>query len=306
MLNFRHIHYFVTLVAERSFSRAAERLHIAQPPLSRAIQQLEDELGAQLVDRKARPFRLTPIGQVFHDQARVVLERAEALRETTVSLVKAERRRFVIGFVASTMYARLPELIRAFRAAAPEVELVLVECSTLDQIIALKEGRIDVGFGRIRFDDPAVRRTVLRHERLVAALPAGHPLARQDLVSLRDFKDQPVIVYPREPRPSYADQVISALRDHAVEPRIAHEARELLTAIGLVAAEEGLTIVPESVSRARTGDVVYRDLAETATSPIIMSQRLGDHRPELQVMATVIAACYAGWGYAVPEALFEV
>jgi DNA-binding transcriptional LysR family regulator len=303
-MDLRHLRYFVTICAERNFSRAAARLNIAQPPLSRAIQQLEAEVGAQLIDRRARPLRLTPIGQLFHDQARGVLDRAEAMRTTIASLTATKRRRFTIGFVASTIYARLPELIRAFRATAPEVELVLVESPTLDQIVALKEGRIDVGFGRIRFDDPDIRRVVLRNERLIAALPLAHPLAQQEVLSLRDFREQPLIVYPREPRPSYADQVISILRDNAVEPTIAHEARELQTAVGLVAAEEGIAIVPESVRRARTGDVVYRDLAETATSPIIMSHRRGNRSPELLLMAQVIAANYSAWGYDVPDALF--
>ena len=304
-MDLRHLRYFVTLAAERNFNRAAERLNIAQPPLSRAIQQLEDEVGAKLIDRSTRPLRLTTIGQLFHAQARSVLDRAEAMRETLASFTALERRRFVIGFVASTIYARLPELIRAFRVAAPDVELALVESTSLDQILALKEGRIDIGLGRIRFDDPAIRRVVLRDEQLVAALPANHPLARRRTVSLRDLKGQPLILYPREPRPGYADQVISILRDHAVEPRIAHEARELQIAIGLVAAEEGIAIVPESVSRSRTGDVVYRDLAEVATSPIIMSHRLGSKAPELRLFAKVVARKYSEWGYSVPEALFE-
>ncbi len=304
-MDLRHLRYFVTLAAERNFNRAADRLHMAQPPLSRAIQQLEEEVGAVLLDRSERPFRLTPIGQVFHSQAQGVLERAESMRSTLAAFAATKRRRFVIGFVASTIYARLPELIRAFRTTAPDVELVLVESPTLDQMLALKEGRIDIGFGRIRFDDPDIRRIVLRNERLVAALPVAHPLAMKETLSLQDFSAQPLIVYPREPRPSYADQVISILRDQAVEPRVAHEARELQTAIGLVAAEEGLAIVPESVRRARTGDVVYRDLEEAPTSPIILSHRRGSSSAELRIMSDIIVTSYAAWGYAVPEALFS-
>ncbi|KRB85313.1 LysR family transcriptional regulator [Sphingomonas sp. Root710] len=305
-MDLRNLRYFVTLATERNFNRAAERLNIAQPPLSRAIQQLEAEVGAELIDRSTRPLRLTAVGRLFLDQAHSVLDRAEAMRSTMASMVASRQRRFVIGFVASTIYARLPQLIRAFRATAPDVELVLVESSTLDQIVALKEGRIDVGFGRIRFDDPEVRRVVLRDEPLIAALPATHPLAQQEVISLLNLRDERIIIYPREPRPSYADQVISLLRDHAVEPRIAQEARELQTAIGLVAAEEGIAIVPESVRRARTGDVVYRELAETATSPIIMSYKRGVRSPELEIMAAVIAKNYAIWKYQVPEGLISL
>ncbi len=303
-MNLRQLQYFVTLAAERNFNRAAERLNMAQPPLSRAIRQLEEEFGADLFDRAARPLRLTPVGSLFHEQAVQLLGRIDSMRTMVRAAAVNERRSFTIGFVASTIYARLPELIRAFRAEAPNVELVLVESSTLDQITALKERRIDVGFGRIRFEDPAVSRTVLRYERLVAALPSGHRLARTERpLSLHELAGEPFVLYPRLPRPSYADQVISLLKDHGIAPRIAHEARELQIAIGLVAAEEGVAIVPESVRRSRTEDVVYRDLVEPATSPIIMSRRVDDHSAELETMSRVIVRSYGLWGYDIPEAL---
>ena len=300
----RLLRYFVAVAEEGNFNRAAERLRIAQPPLSRAIQQMEAAIGAELFDRTARPVRLTPVGQLLYPQAIQLLSRMEDLDTMLKSAAGSERRRFAIGFAASTIYARLPELIREFRKAAPHVELVLMESPTLDQIAALKDGRIDVGFGRIRFEDPSVRRIVLRHEKLVAAFPVDHPLASGDApISLRDIAGEPQIIYPRAPRPSYADQVISLFRDHAIEPRIAHEARELQIAVGLVAAEEGMAIVPESVRRARSHDVAVRELAEPATSPIIMSHRTGDRSPELSIMATVIARKYRQWGYVVPDAL---
>ncbi|WCT74128.1 LysR family transcriptional regulator [Sphingomonas naphthae] len=303
-MDLRHLRYFVTVAAERNFNRAAEKLHIAQPPLSRAIQQLEAELGAELIDRTARPLKLTNVGHLFHEQAVQVLRRMDDMRTMMSAAVSSERRRFTMGFVSSTIYARLPELIREFRGEAPDVELVLVESVTFDQIAALKDGRIDVGFGRIRFEDPAVRRTILRNERLVVALPAGSPLAQETTpISLADLAAQPLILYPRFPRPSYADQVLSLFHDHGIEPKVVYEARELQIAIGLVAAEEGIAIIPESVRRSRTEDVRYRDLVEPATSPIIMSQRVGDTSPELRLMARIIARKYAEWGYAVPESL---
>ncbi|WP_225010438.1 MULTISPECIES: LysR family transcriptional regulator [Novosphingobium] len=305
-MDLRQLRYFLAVADERNFTRAATHLHIAQPPLSRAIQQLEDEMGAPLLDRTARPLRLTPLGQLVREQALQILGRMDDLKTMVKAAVVAERRRFTIGFVASTIYARLPELIRAFRKEAPNVDLVMVESTTLDQIAALKEGRIDVGFGRIRFDDDAVRRVVLRNEKLIAAFPADHPLARDEgPVSIRELAGEPLIIYPRSPRPSYADQVISLFRDNAVEPRIVHEARELQIAIGLVAAEEGIAIVPESVRRARSHDVAFRELVEPATSPIIMSHRVGDHSPELAIMAQVVVRKYSEWGYAVPNALIH-
>ncbi|GAY23665.1 aromatic hydrocarbon utilization transcriptional regulator CatR [Sphingobium fuliginis] len=306
MLDMRLLRYFVAVADEGNFNRAAERLHIAQPPLSRAIQQLEAHVGAPLLDRASRPLRLTGVGRLLHAQAVQVLSRMEDVEAMVKAAATSRRRRLVIGFVASTIYARLPELIRAFRKVADNVELVMVESTTLDQIAALKEGRIDVGFGRIRFEDPGVRRIILRDEKLVAAFPIDHPLASGEWpISLRELADEPQIVYPRAPRPSYADQVISLFRDQAIEPRIVHEARELQIAIGLVAAEEGMAIVPESVRRARSHDVAFRELAEPATSPIILSHRPGDRSPELALMTSVVARKYAEWGYDVPAALSE-
>lgn len=304
MMDLRLFRYFVAVADEGNFNRAAERLHIAQPPLSRAIQQLEAHVGAPLLDRTTRPLRLTEVGKLLYAQALQVLTRMDDVEAMVKAAAVSKRRQLVIGFVASTIYARLPELIREFRKAAQNVELVMVESTTLEQITALKEGRIDVGFGRIRLDDPAVRRIILRNEKLIAAFPVDHPLAQlEGPVSLRELAGEPQILYPRNPRPSYADQVISLFRDHAVEPRIVHEARELQIAIGLVAAEEGMAIVPESVRRARSHDVAYRELVEPATSPIIMSHRPGDRSPELALMAQVIARKYEDWGYDVPAAL---
>ncbi|CAM8664963.1 LysR Transcriptional regulator [Sphingobium cupriresistens] len=306
MLDLRLLRYFVAIADEGNFNRAAARLHIAQPPLSRAIQQLESHLGSTLLDRSTRPLRLTAAGKLLYVQALQMLSRMEDMEMMMKAAATSKRRQLVIGFVASTIYARLPELIREYRKAAENVELVMVESTTLEQITALKEGRIDVGFGRIRFDDPAVRRIVLRNEQLIAAFPIDHPLARQSgPVSIRELAREPQIIYPRQPRPSYADQVISLFRDHAVEPRIAHEARELQIAIGLVAAEEGMAIVPESVRRARSHDVAYRELVEPVTSPIIMSHRFGDHSPEIAVLTEVVARKYAEWGYARPTAIHD-
>ncbi len=279
-MDLRQLRYFVTVAAERNFNRAAERLHMAQPPLSRSIQQLEAEVGASLIDRTSRPLALTPMGQLFHDQAVQVLRRVDDMRTMMDAAIATDRRRFTMGFVASTIYARLPALIREFRAEMPDVELTLVESPTLDQIAALKEGRIDIGFGRIRFDDPAVRRTVLRRESLVAAVPMGSHLGQDGApVSLSALAREKLVLYPSASRPSYADQVLSLFHDNGLSPNQIVEARELQIAIGLVAAEEGVAVIPESVRKARTEDVRYLDLVEPAHSPIIMSHGSAMPRP---------------------------
>ncbi|HEY4548099.1 MAG TPA: LysR family transcriptional regulator [Pedomonas sp.] len=303
-MDIRQLRYFLAVATERNFSRAAERLHMAQPPLSRQIQQLEQEVGAELFDRGSRPMALTEAGRLFYEHAIQVTRRMDELKESMRSYINASRPRFVVGFVPSVLYARLPDIIREFRRAAPDIDLRLIEMMSMEQISALKEGRVDAAFGRVRFDDPAVERRVLREERLVAALPIGHRLlAGERPIDLADFTGEPLIVYPREPRPSYADQVLSLLRDQGVMPSAVHEVRELQTALGLVAAEDGICIVPASVHMMGRRDIIFRELAQKASSPIILSHRRGDTSPSLVILTEVLARLYASWGWAVPPGL---
>ena len=281
-MELRHLRYFVAVAAERSFSRASEKLHVAQPPLSRQIQQLEEELGAQLLHR-GRPITLTESGRYFFEQALQVLQRTDEIRAMIRSIGAGKKRRFGIGFVASTLYSTLPELIRRFRRAAPDVEIVLSELTTLEQAVALREGRIDIGFGRLRFDDDGLTRHVIREEKLSIAAPHGHALIRTKTpLKLKQTVDLPLILYPKAPRPSYADQVLSFYHKLGLEPKIGFEARELQTALGLVAAGIGITLVPSSVRRLGRNDVKYIALDEPEiTSPIIVSCRPNDRSPLL-------------------------
>ncbi|MDE8652010.1 LysR family transcriptional regulator [Novosphingobium album (ex Liu et al. 2023)] len=282
-MELRHLRYFVAVANEQNFTRAAEVLNIAQPPLSRQIRQLEEELGAQLLDREARPLRLTEAGRLLYEHAVHVLAGVDQIRTMMRQLAGVGRRRFVIGFVGSTLYGLLPEVIRQFRAGAGQVEVSVIECSTVEQIAALKEGRIDVGFGRLRFEDPAIRRIVLAEEPLVAVVPADHPLALPGApVRLADLLAEPLIVYPRPARPSYADQILGIFHDLGLQPEALLEVHELQTAIGLVAAHAGLSIVPESVQRLRRDDIAYLPIADSAArSPIMMIHRAGDISGEL-------------------------
>ena len=293
-LELRQLRYFVVVARERNFTRAAEALRIAQPPLSRQIQQLEDELGVTLIERGSRPVRLTNGGRLLYEQAVQVLERVEETKAIARRLQEAGRQRISFGFVPSTLYGYLPEVIRRYRGARPGVELTLLELTTLEQITALKEGRIDVGFGRIPFDDPLVERRLLRNERLIAALPTGQSLlAQTGRLRLDDLAAEPLIVYPNAPRPSYADQVLTLYREHGLKPPVVHEVREVQTALGLVAAEAGVCLVPASVERLNRDNVLYRPLdEEKAVSPIIMSNRKGDKSPEITLILKLIREIY--------------
>lgn len=292
-MELRHLRYFVAVAEEKNFTRAAERLCMAQPPLSRQIQQLEEELGTILFARGARPLKLTEAGEFFYAHAQQLLARTVDLKAMTQRVGKIERT-MAIGFVASTLYGMLPKIIRRFKSLHPSIELDLHEMTTMEQIKALKEGRIDVGFGRIKHEDANVRRIVLREERLMVAVPAGHPLTLAGTpVSLKDLVTETLIIYPKAPRPSYADQVLDAFRDRALVPGKIFEVRELQIALGLIAAGEGIAVVPSSLKNLQRNDVVYLELNErNAVSPVIMSVRLMDQSEDLQFLLALIYDLY--------------
>jgi DNA-binding transcriptional LysR family regulator len=280
-MELRHLRYYEAVAAERNFTRAAERLGVAQPPLSRQIRELETEMGVMLFDRASRPVRLTEAGRVFHEQAAQVLAGVEQLRRSMARLTTSGRRRFAIGIVGSIVSGAMPGMIRTFRTAAPHVEVQLLELTTLEQVAALKDGRIDIGLGRLHVDDSAIRREVLYDEPLVAAVAIDHPLATRGTIALEDLTAETLIVYPNQPRPSYADHVLKLFRDRGLHSDHITEVREIQTALGLVAAQSGVAIVPASMQRIRRDDIVYLPIADpAAVSPIILSRREGDTTSE--------------------------
>ncbi|MDI4664014.1 LysR family transcriptional regulator [Xanthobacter autotrophicus] len=294
-MDVRQLRYFVAVAQERNFTRAAERLNIAQPPLSRQIQGLEDELGVQLIDRSERPLKLTEAGRFFYEQALQMIGRMDQIRNTTRQLGRSGRSLFVVGCVASTLYGGMPDLTRRMRRLWPDMEIELKEMSSTQQVAALKEGRIDLGFGRVRVTDPAIERITLREERLVLALPLDHPkLAQKGPLPLSTLEDEMLVLYPSEPRPSFADEVLVLLGDRNVRPRAIREVRELQMALGLVAADDGVTIVPAAAQRLRSYDVAYRHFDDPKlVSPIIMSYRANDASGRIEAIKQLIREMYA-------------
>src|SRR5215212_4502761 len=207
-MELRHLRYFAASVREGSVTRAAKTLNMAQPPLSRQLQQLEEELGAVLIERGSRPLRVTDAGRFFYEHALSILDRAEALKMMTRRVGQIDKGRFGIGFVGSILYGPLPGMIRRFHATYPDLDIEMLELTSVQQVSALKEGQIDIGFGRLHIDDPAIEREVLIEEPLVAALPIGHPLLddpgplRRDEVVYRPLQDgtvtSPIILCSRK------------------------------------------------------------------------------------------------------------
>ncbi|HRO59820.1 MAG TPA: LysR family transcriptional regulator [Burkholderiaceae bacterium] len=281
-MKLRQLRYFQVVARELNVTRAAELLHMAQPPLSRQIRSLEDELGVALFVREGRALKLTDAGRFLLEQSLQVTARIDEIAAATRAIGQHRRIWFGIGFVPSTLYGFVPELIRRVRSADPQVDVGLSEMTSLQQLEALKLGRIDIGFGRIPFDDPEIEREVLMAEPLAAVLPIAHPLLKtcgRKGLSVGDLAALPFVLYPARPRPSYADQVLDQFRSAGYTLNVVQEANELQTAIGLVAAGLGVTVVPASVQRLYRDDIGYAPLDSSAfSSPVIVSYRREDRR----------------------------
>ena len=292
-MELRHLRYFVAVVEEQSFTKAAEKLFIAQPPLSRQIQNLEQELGIQLFERGSRPLKTTEAGQFFYQHAVKLLSNAEEIKSMT-KRVGIAGRTVTIGFVGSLLFGLLSRIVYLFKQQHPHLKIEMVEMTTNDQIQALKEGRIDVGFGRLRISDPAVRRILLREERLMVAVHSSHPFAAQkEGVYLADVVDQQLFLYPNHNKPNFSTQIRGVFSEYGLEPRKIREVRELQLALGFVAAGEGVCIVPESAQNIHLAHLHFIPLLDdSAVSPVFMAIRNMDESEDIRSLFDCIYQVY--------------
>ncbi|MFM0694395.1 LysR family transcriptional regulator [Paraburkholderia graminis] len=284
-MNLRALQCFVILAEELNFSRAAERLHIAQPALSQQIRSLEDRLGTQLVDRARRPLALTEAGHYLCTEARQILGALEQAGLATQEIGVGRRGWLSVGFTRSAMYSILPPALKAFHHAYPQVELKLFEMLTEEQTDALRDMRIHVGIGRQPLAIDGCTSYPLLRERVMVALEPGHPLAAQKKVKIADLADTPLILYPKHQNAQFKRSVLSLYRDAGLTPLVAHQAYEIQTAIALVAAGLGVTFIGESVARLGRSDVVYRHLTgpgSTHRSTLAATFRTDDASPHLR------------------------
>lgn len=274
----------MTLAEELNFSRAAERLHIAQPALSQQIRALEERLGTQLIDRTRRPLRLTEAGQYLCTEARQIIGAIEQATLGTLEVGMGRRGWLSIGFTRSAMYSILPPALKAFHREYPQVELKLYEMLTDEQSDALRDMRIHVGIGRQPLAMEGYTTRVLLREQVVVVMALDHPLAKRKKVRIEELADTPLILYPKHQNAQYKRSVLSLYRDAGVTPLVAHQAYEIQTAIALVAAGLGVTVVGESVARHGRTDVVYRHLTgpgSTQRSTLAATYRTDDMSPHL-------------------------
>lgn len=281
-MELRHLRYFVAVAEELHFGRAAERLFMAQPPLSQQIRQLEEEIGTPLLARTNRRVQLTAAGAVFLDEARDILARAEQAVVMAQRASRGEAGWFGVGFVASAIYDVLPRILRRFREQFPDVELVLLELPGVEQWQALREKRIHVGFARLPEPEAGIVLEPVAHDTLMAALPAGHPLAQHAELRLSDLAAEPFILYPPQPESPFGEYVLRLCTEAGFTPRVVQKTGEIQTAVSLVDAGIGVAIVPASTQNLRREGVVYRPLVDPVpTIELTLGYRTNEPSPIL-------------------------
>lgn len=287
-MDFRQLRYFVAVAEELSFSAAARRLHVSQPPLSLQIKALETELGAVLLDRNKRNVALTEAGALFLDQARRALGNLDRAAEVVRLASKGEAGEIRIAFTASVPMAEaFPRLVRSFRDNHPAARADLIHMSTGQQLQALADKSVDVGFLRpslLFCPPPNIQTLNLWTDRLVAVLPAWHALAaRPDPLPMAALADEAFILFPRGLGCGLFEHVTVLASRAGFAPRLMQEAREGATIVGLVAAGMGISVLPDTYARTGIPGVVYRELdTPDATSSLLLAYRRDDASPLLR------------------------
>ncbi|BAZ15054.1 LysR family transcriptional regulator [Calothrix sp. NIES-4071] len=288
-MELRHLRYFVTLAEELHFGRAAIRLHIAQPPLSQQIRQLEDELGFQLFHRTKRVVQLTEAGEVFLLEVQKIFKQLEQAVQTGRQTSRGEAGQLVIGFVSSTTYNVLPEILRKFRAEVPGVKLELHELTTDEQWRLLREGKIDIGFVRPPIEEPLFATETVYKEPLIVALPEGHRLAKETSVSIKSLSNDDFILFPRTFSPGLHDAMINLCQQAGFYPKVTQEAIQMQTIVSLVAAQMGVAIVPSSLQHLQRTGVIYKPIEEFVTEVAInIIWRRNDISPTVQKFLYIV------------------
>jgi len=253
---------FITLAEELHFGRAAQRLHMTQPPLTQAIANLEQQLRVRLFDRTKRSVHLTAAGRALLPQARELLARAQALPAHARAAAHGEVGRLRLAFVSTVGFGPLPQWVRAFRSLYPQVEFELIEATGDVQLLALERGEIDAGF---MLHSPGFAPGGLQHlriarEPLALALPEQHPLAGARTLSLGSVLAQPLVIFPRRILPSLHDAIFGMYHAAGRAPQVAQDAIQMQTIVNLVSAGLGVAWVPDSVRQFQRSGVVYRQM----------------------------------------------
>ncbi|PCE22962.1 LysR family transcriptional regulator [Paraburkholderia acidicola] len=289
-MELKQMRYFLALAEELNFGRAAERLHITQPPLTRNIHALEEELGAQLFVRSSKGTELTEAGKALLAEVPNILGLSKRAAELAKLAGQGLTGRLDVGIFSSGVLNVIPRLLAEFHTQRPNIKIGLHNMSKTEQIVALRERRITIGFNRLVPDEPDIEVDWVQREPFLVALYEGHPLCSRKFITLKDMHDQPMIVYPNAPVYGLAQQVAAAFREEGYSLRIEQEVEDVVTCIALVASRFGICITTESAANLRLPGVVYKPLKSPVLKQIELNclYRRGDSSAVLQAFLTLV------------------
>ena len=280
-VTFRQLRYFLVLSEELHFGRAAERLHISQPPLSASLKQLEQTLGFELLKRNQRDVHLTPAGRLYAETVRQILIQLEAAEAAAAQTAQKITGRLTVAFVPSMLFRNLGVTLKQFHDAYPDIELELREMNTGKQVEGLLTRGIDVGFVHsVDLPEP-IAETVLETERLMCCVPRDHRLAGRGRVRLADLAGERVLLFSREFAPQFHDKIVDLLAEAGNRPYSSYHIQHWFTVVALVGRGMGVSLVPQSLSRTRFGNVRYLEIEEAEAEHHISMLWHRDNRSEL-------------------------
>ncbi|VWB44279.1 LysR family transcriptional regulator [Burkholderia lata] len=289
-LELRHLKYFVAVAEELNFHRAARRLHLSQPALSRQIQQLEDEIDVALFQRSAKRIDLTTAGRTLQSHAYTILAHVRKAEEQSRSVGKGEAGYLAIGFFGSAIFDVIPKLLLEYGRQHPNVKLQLFQMTKEAQIQALRDRELTIGFNRMVPPQSDIVQRVVLTEDMMVAIPSAHPLARQRRIDCYEVLNEPMVLYPRWTTPGLGTRVYEIFDAYNAQPNVVQEVTDVATAMALVAGGFGLSIVPQSASHLRLPGIVYRPLIAKVAAKIelVCLYRRDDHSPILRSFLEVL------------------
>jgi DNA-binding transcriptional LysR family regulator len=272
-MELRHLKYFVALAEELNFSRAAERVGIAQPPFSTQIRDLEIELGVTLFERTKRRVQITKAGKIFLAEVKLVMQQVNVAVAAVQKAGKGESGQLIVGFNNAASYSVLPDVLKQFYSKYPDAEILLKELTTSQQLANLKNGQIDVGLQCLPINSSGIKvidssglvTVFIRAELLMIALPIKHPLAKSPMITFQMLEKELFILPPPQNGDGLYYQISGLFRESKFLPKRTQQVLELPTIVNLVASGIGIAIVPSSLQNLQKEGVVYKFLAESQT-----------------------------------------
>lgn len=293
-MELRHLRYFVAVAEELNFTRAAQRLNTAQPSLSQQIKQLEANIGVPLLERSKRRVALTAGGRVFLVEAREILARVERAGQRAARAQQGKSTELVVGVVPAAEIKILPKLIPLLERNLPKVRLVFHNLPSAEQKRLLARGSLDFGLLRGPFEEPRLEVEDVLWEKLVAGLPARHPLARKKAVSIRQLNELPFIMVSREGSPELHDAVRAFCERSGLHPREVQQADNILGNLNMIRAGIGFGLLPDYAASILPRGVVVKPLAWTSAPVVslVMAHRKGKATAEMLAFRDLMRDCF--------------